>query len=226
MARNLFIDRVGTDATAEQTSKILEKEERGCGRRAPLTAEQQGLAEKYLPMAKALAKPLKRSWPLESEEFDSAALLALVEAAQSFDPARNVKFATFARYRIWGALRDVQRALVTAGWRTDMENAPTLSTLTYDAEERGRVLMTEPDPPVGQEFESVEFVEHWLRKLPLKHAAACREIYVNGRSQGEAAEHVGCSKSRLSYLHKEAMEILNDAWAYQARTAAKSLAKS
>ena len=53
-------------------------------------------------MAKSLAKPLKKNWPVEGEEFESAALMALVEAAQSFDPARNVKFATFARYRIWG----------------------------------------------------------------------------------------------------------------------------
>src|SRR5690349_5323240 len=71
--------------------------------RAPMTAEQQRLALKFLPMAKSLAKPLKASWPLAREEFESAALEALVEAAQSFDPSRNVQFATFARYRIWGA---------------------------------------------------------------------------------------------------------------------------
>lgn len=186
-------------------------------RRAPLTREQQGLASKYLPMARSLAKPLKRAWPLEGEEFDSAAMLALVEAAQSFDPARNVKFATFARYRIWGALRDVQRSLITSGWRSDLENAPTISSLSHDSEENGKVMGAEPDPPVGQELESVEFVECWLRKLPKRHAIACREIYLNGKSQGEAAEAVGCSKSRLSYLHKEALELINDAWDYQNR---------
>ncbi len=73
--------------------------------RHPLSAVQQGLAVRYLPMARALAKPLKRTWPSESDEFESAACLALVEAAQSFDETRNVKFATFARYRIWGALQ-------------------------------------------------------------------------------------------------------------------------
>ncbi|MGE3819132.1 MAG: sigma-70 family RNA polymerase sigma factor [Isosphaeraceae bacterium] len=192
------------------------------GRRVPLTDAQQGLAERYLPMARSLAKPLKRAWPLEGEEFESAAMLALVEAAQSFDPERNVKFATFARYRIWGALRDVQRALVTAGWRGDVENAPSVASLTHDAEERGRVLGTEPDPPVGQELESTEFVEHWLRKLPARHAAACREIYLRGKSQGEAALAIGCSKSRLSYLHKESIELINDAWDYQASLAVKN----
>jgi RNA polymerase sigma factor (sigma-70 family) len=195
-------------------------------RRGRLTEQQQVLAEKYLPMAKALAKPLKKNWPQEGEEFESAALLALVEAAQSYDESRNVKFATFARYRIWGALRDVQRGLVTAGWRSDMDNAPTVSSLTYGSEEEGLVLGSRPDRPVGEEFESVEFVEHWLRKLPTKHAAACLELFVNGCNQGEAAERLGCSKSRLSFLHKESIEILNEAWAYQARSEAKSLKKS
>jgi DNA-directed RNA polymerase specialized sigma subunit len=91
-------------------------------KRPPLTFEQQDLAKRYVPMARSLAKPLKAAWPLEREEFDSAAMVALVEAAQSFDPTRNVKFGTFARFRIWGALRDVQRGLITSGFYRDLEN--------------------------------------------------------------------------------------------------------
>ena len=142
------------------------------GGRIPLTDEQQGLAARYIPMAKALAKPLKYSWPNEGDEFEAAALLALVEAAQSFDPSRNVKFATFARFRIWGALRDVQRSLIASGWRGDLEHAPTLTSLTLDAEERGRVLGSEPDAPTGSEIEGVEYIESLFKKIPARHAAA------------------------------------------------------
>ena len=187
---------------------------KGKTKRTSLTTDQQVLAQKYLPMARALAKPLKRAWPAEREEFDSAALFALVEAAQSFDVSRNVKFATFARYRIWGALRDVQRALVTSGWKCDLENAPNITGLTYDSEERGRVLMAEPDRPIGQVYEGNEFVEKCLSNLPPKHATACREIYLNGKTQIEAANLLGCSKSRLSYLHKEGLEMIQERWAY------------
>ena len=98
-----------------------------------------------------------------------------------------------------------------------MEHAPSVSSLSYDAEDHGRVVGADPDAPIGAEIESVDYVESWLKKLPAKHAEACRQIYVHGRSQGEAANRVGCSKSRLSYLHKEAIEILKDAWEYQAR---------
>lgn len=225
-------DDESNHSSADARSKIANLENEpiepvpsGTRRRTPLTQAQQSLAQQYIPMARALARPLRRAWRNGGEDFESAALLALVEAAQSFDPSRNVKFATFARYRIWGALRDVQRGLIVNGWKSDIENSPTISSLAYDSEEHGRVLSANPDQPVGHELEAIDFVEHWLRKLPAKHALACREIYINGRNQGEAAEKVGCSKSRMSYLHAEALELINDAWSYQERLEAGKAAR-
>jgi RNA polymerase sigma factor (sigma-70 family) len=185
-------------------------------KREPLTEQQQALAVRYLPLARSLARTLKQNWPMETQEFDSAALLALVEAAQSFDPARNVKFATYARYRICGALRDVQRALIMQGWRDDLENAPKFMTLIATAEEFGEVMLCHPDRPVGEDVELADLLENWLKKLPPRHAAACRELYLNQKTQSETAEAIGVSKSRVSYLHREALEILNDIAMFQA----------
>ncbi len=168
-------------------------------------------------MAKSLAKPMKRTWPNEWPEFESAALLALVEAAQSFDPSRNVKFGTFARFRIWGALCDVQRSLIMAGWNADFLHAPSVFSITSDSEEHGRVLFSEPDPPVGEDAESAEFVDAWLRKLPPTHESACREIFVNGLNNCEAADRLRCSKSRLSYVRRESLVLLKDAYEYDER---------
>ena len=191
-------------------------------KRPPMSVERQNLAVRYLPMARSMAKMLKISWPNEVDEFDSAACMALVEAAQTYDPSRNVKFSTFARFRICGALRDVQRALIVAGWRGDMENAPMIRSLTAECEEHGRVVLGEADPPVGEELEAIETVENWLKKLPAQHEAACRHIYLHGKTQGEAAEALGCSRSRLSYIHKEAIDLLNDAWEQSARAEARA----
>jgi RNA polymerase sigma factor (sigma-70 family) len=196
---------------AEEKTKLAKKKRKKRNRRrAPMTEAQQELATRYLPLARALARPLKAAWPTETDEFDSAACLALVEAAQSYDPSRKVIFPTFARYRIWGALRDVQRDLITAGWRCDLEHAPVLTSLIEGIEEHGRVLNTEPDRPVEEELDSRDAVEHLLRKLPKQYAAACREIYVNNRTQSQAASMIGCSKSRVSYLLKESRAMLND----------------
>jgi RNA polymerase sigma factor (sigma-70 family) len=198
-----------TKSLSNPPSKIENKTRK---KRVPLTAEQQSLAVKYIPMAKSLAKPLMTSWPGKGEEFHSEALLALVEAAQSFDASRNVKFATFARYRIWGALRDVQRGMVLEYLKSNAEGAPPFGSLNPDSEELGIIIGAEPDRNIGEELEAIDFVEQWLKKIPPKHAAACREIYLNDRKQGEAAERLGCSKSRLSNLHSEALEYLKDAF--------------
>ncbi len=182
------------------------------GGRKPLTRAQQDLALKYLPLARSLAKPYKLSWPSSRDDFESAACLALVEAAEAFEPERNVKFATFARHRIWGALRDVQRGMVALGWRCDAKHAPHVGGMPRDPERHGRVLGLEHDNPVGSEMEAGETVEALLRRLPARHASACRQIYLNGKSQHEAARDLGCSQSRLSYIHREAMAILDGTW--------------
>jgi RNA polymerase sigma factor (sigma-70 family) len=194
--------------------------------RPPLTAAQSDLAERYVPLAKSLAKHLKYAFPDFADDIESAALFGLVEAAQSFEAPRGVKFATFARYRIIGALRDALRELVTAGFRDDVVGAPSVGSLWPGDEENGRVLLSAPVRPVGQAFDSTDFVEWCLDQLPERHRAACREIYLGGKTQGEAAAALGCSKSRLSYLHKESLEIVNDSLAYRERAEGLRLAKS
>jgi RNA polymerase sigma factor (sigma-70 family) len=184
-----------------------------------LTDEQQQLASRYMPMARSLAKPLKRSWPQDGHDFEAAAMLALVEAAQAFDSGRNVKFSTFARLRITGALKDLQRVMLALGFRSTARKAPRVVPLTLEAEERGCLLRVDYGDSVGDEVDAVDYVESWLRKLPPRHAAACREMYINGRSQGETAEFLGCSRSRVSNLHREARVMLNEVWDFDARHA-------
>lgn len=176
--------------------------------RSPLTPEQRTLCEKYIPMAKSLAKPLANAWPPHAEEFGAAALLALVEAAQSFDPSRNVKFATFARYRIWGALRDVQRGLVIEGYRHNPGEMPVVGSLSDSAEEFGTVVGRRPEPSVEEGLEMSDWMSWLFRVLPLKNREVCTLIYAYGKSQSETADAMQLSKSRVSYLHSEALDFL------------------
>lgn len=178
--------------------------------RGRLSDQQQELAVRYLPLARKLARPLKRSYPQDWEEFESAACLALVEAAEAFEPDRHVKFATFARTRIWGALQDVRRRRHSHG-RAGMTTV-SLSDLPQDAEARGRVLGTQPQGEVGAELDDLESIEGWLRKLPRGHAAACRQIYLHGKTHAQAARALGLSASRITYIHLEAIAMLNGTW--------------
>jgi RNA polymerase sigma factor (sigma-70 family) len=186
--------------------------------RQPLTEEQQELATHHLSLARALAGRMRYAWPGAQDEFESAALLALVQAAQAFDPTRGVKFTTFAHHRISGALRDLRRELYSRGGRGDVasQRAGTefheFQGLGIDAEAHGHLIGAEADEPVGTELENLDTIENWIRQLPRTHSLAFRHIYLDGKTKEETARLVGCSKAYLTRLHQEAITWLHQAY--------------
>jgi RNA polymerase sigma factor (sigma-70 family) len=185
--------------------------------RDPLTAEQRDLAARYLPLARTLARPYKRRWGFARDEFESAACLAVVEAAQSFDPSKGVPFATYARIRILGELRDVLREQVVSGYNDDAEDAPTVVSLFRNAEEKGRVLGPTPAPPVGHDLEAEEEFDVLMRGLPTKNERACRELYVHDQSKNQAAETLGVTRSGLESLRRDAIAMVNEVYSWNQR---------
>jgi RNA polymerase sigma factor (sigma-70 family) len=178
--------------------------------RPGLTDEQRGLASRYLPMAESLAKDFRTKQSIEREELRSTAYMALVQAARTFDPARKVNFATFARHRIRGALRDYLRYAISESWRTETGLRPIAQCVGPESERYGRMLGLSEEKPVGAEIESMEDVETWLARLPKQHALACRLIYLSGKNQDEVAAMLGCSRSHLCRMHQEALTWLID----------------
>jgi RNA polymerase sigma factor (sigma-70 family) len=174
-----------------------------------LSEEQRLLVMQYLPMADAVVQASCRSKPLiERDELQATAYMALVEAARSFDPTRNVNFATYARFHMTGALQDCERFQFAAGWRGDDRVRPNFQQLGRHAELYGTVIGKQPELPAGALTESIEAVEEWLTRLPIIQAWACRLLYVYGFSVADAAEHLGYSKSYFSRLHKDALAEL------------------
>lgn len=176
-------------------------------RRSPLSADQQLMASQHLSIARVLARQHSKRCGLDADELEGTASLALVEAAQTYNPARGIRFGTYARHRIDGAIRDSIRVMLTerrASEKKDFEDDeyPTRTRMgRFRFEDRDRDFV-----------DAVDTVENWLKKLPPQHAAACRQIYVEGLPQVKAADWLACSKSRLSALHKEAIAMLNGSW--------------
>ena len=50
------------------------------------------------------------------------------------------------------------------------------------------------------------------RKLPRKHGAAFRQIYLHGKTQHEAAAVLGVSQPRLCAMHRESLAMLDGSW--------------
>ncbi len=178
--------------------------------RSGLNDDQRGLAMRYLPMAQSLANGFSLRQNVERDDLRSTAYMALVEAARTFDPVRKVNFATFARHRIRGALRDYARFLLSENWRGKEAIRPSFQSLFRRAEDHGRVLGINGEMPAGTAIESMESVEKWLRSLPRTHAATCRLIYLGGKTQEEVAQLLGLSRGHISRMHSESLSFLID----------------
>ncbi|MBI5863567.1 MAG: sigma-70 family RNA polymerase sigma factor [Planctomycetes bacterium] len=86
-------------------------------RRTKSVTIRNELVERYLPLVDKLAEVLaRRLWPrVTSDELASAGYDGLIAAVNSFDPNRGVKFETYCRQRILGAIRDWQREIDPLG---------------------------------------------------------------------------------------------------------------
>jgi RNA polymerase sigma factor for flagellar operon FliA len=75
------------------------------------------LVELYVPLVHKIAEILaRRLWPrVTSDELASAGFDGLIGAVAAFDPGRGVKFETYCRQRIIGAIRDWQREIDPLG---------------------------------------------------------------------------------------------------------------
>ncbi|MEW6250559.1 MAG: sigma-70 family RNA polymerase sigma factor [Planctomycetota bacterium] len=80
-------------------------------------AARNALVEHYAPLVVKLAELIARKlWPrVSAEELASAGYDGLIGAVTSFDPRRGVKFETYCRQRIVGAIRDWQREIDPLG---------------------------------------------------------------------------------------------------------------
>jgi RNA polymerase sigma factor (sigma-70 family) len=199
----------GASATSDRP-KAAKKIRGPRAKRVELTPEQGALTERYLPLALSLARTIKLKWSEHRDDIDATARLALVEAAQAFNPKRGVKFPTFARFRIIGAIRDLERHLFNKAYPRQLPNIARAFHYVPGDVEGGALMLMSREAPVGTDVESADQVEHWLAALPPRHAEACREMYVAGRSQTEAARRIGLVKSRVCTLHAEALELLRN----------------
>ncbi|MBK9119351.1 MAG: sigma-70 family RNA polymerase sigma factor [Phycisphaerales bacterium] len=75
------------------------------------------LIEHYLPLVNKIAEIMaRRLWPrVTADELASAGYDGLIAAVSSFDQDRGVKFETYCRQRIVGAIRDWQREVDPLG---------------------------------------------------------------------------------------------------------------
>jgi RNA polymerase sigma factor FliA len=83
------------------------------GPRDLLTAEQERVMVEHMPIVQFIARRIHERLPqhVAIEDLYSAGVTGLLDAFGRFDPSKEVKFSTFAQFRIRGAILDSLRTL-------------------------------------------------------------------------------------------------------------------
>jgi RNA polymerase sigma factor for flagellar operon FliA len=106
-------------------------------RRTHSTDARNRLVEHYVPLVDKIAEIMaRRLWPrVSADELASAGYDGLIAAVSAFDPGRGVKFETYCRQRIVGAIRDWQREIDPLGRSgRNFERASNQAEERYQAE--------------------------------------------------------------------------------------------
>jgi len=116
-----------------------------------------------IPRAKTVARKYRGS--LDRDEAVSIALLTLVEIAPRFNPARGVKFTTFASRRIIGAIQDAQRE------NGGLLAVPRGMTVEYFQKTEGRPISNRHQRDFRVLDQAVKGLSKWHRIIILTFAA-------------------------------------------------------
>ena len=181
-------------------------------------------------MVHGLANRLRRELSLRGDLDDLIAFGfgGLLEARHRFDPARGVRFQTFAYHRVRGAMLDGVRKMSQLPRRAHerfqaaAETTPTAAPTALDkAFTRMTALSTatvfqgrfgnESPEAVLLKNESITRLLQALPSLSPRQRVLVRGFYFEGRSIDAMARELGISKSWASRLHTSALRELRDA---------------
>jgi RNA polymerase sigma factor FliA len=211
--------------------------------RAGAAGARDTLLERYLPLAKRLAASLYAKRTVDDIEFGDYLHLAytgLLEAMQRYRHEDAAHFATFATYRIRGAMLNGIPRMTEIGdqiaTRREMQRERTRSlqggdkpslqlagladlvigiALTYQLEEIAEAdelhLHSTTDPYASREYDDMQRrLRGILDRLPERERKIVYYHYFHQLPFDEIATLFELTKGRISQLHKLAIETLRD----------------
>lgn len=155
-------------------------------------AEVERLVTAHVALARKMARSFaRRVPPLWRDEFESAAMLALVDAAQQWEPERS-DFGPYLNCKINFCLIDTcrklfrrSRALPLAEW--------------YDA--------GYADPRGLDDADAFEAV---IRPVSFRQRSLLRAVYRDGLTLAQAGRAMGLSSSYPFHLHRQALDEIRE----------------
>lgn len=192
-----------------------------------LTDAQRALVEEHLWLVKCIAHSVMRRVPasVELDDLTQAGHLGLVQAAQKYaEEGQNASFATFARFRVNGAIADYLRSLdsvsrqmrhkITAGEANDFTEVD-LAELPKELETRG-----ETPEQAAMAVEFTEQLRSLFEGLSGRERTIIQHYYFHERTMSDIGHELGCKESRVSQMHKNILTKLRTNVTFLERQAA------
>ena len=219
---------VTTGAVATETESV--KKYMGEIKKTPLLSREQEqsatrneLVSSNLRFVVQVAKQYQ-GMGLELEDLIAFGNIGLFEAAERFDPTRNIKFITFSvwyvRAEITKALNDMGRTVRIPSHRTATEEYSTISTQTVIGEDEDsetyadRFLEAERDTSAQDLRDLRDAIATALSKLKPKEAEAVRLFYgielEYASCMDDIAEKLNVSNERARQLVRSGEEALRN----------------
>jgi RNA polymerase sigma factor for flagellar operon FliA len=173
------------------------------------------LIERYLPLARSLARRVRMvGSPLsDSDDLASAAVLGLIDAVDRFEPGRGVPFEAYAALRIRGSIIDELRRVDERGRSADVDATPRPVSLDGLVEEEWVQFLAASDE-VDAKFDHEDLcgrVQGALRTLPPRQREVLARYYGDSLTLREAGQRMGVSEARACQLHGRAIVNLRRA---------------
>src|SRR5580698_2918342 len=197
------------------------------------------LIESHLGYAHAIAADLAGKYPpnITRADLQGAAEFGLVQAARSYDPSKCVSFATFAYYRVRGAIFDEVRkswrashmrdgtdksssgefteAMQPRGTYASWEESESYSVsaggtylVSLDADAEPVSVATESPASLVLRKEESETIQSAMRRLPKRHRFVLHAHYYEDLSLVSIGRQLNLSKSWVSRIHSQALAMV------------------
>ncbi|MGM9572450.1 MAG: sigma-70 family RNA polymerase sigma factor [bacterium] len=193
---------LNTDFTVKKLEPAQEKELWHLYKNEGSVQARQDLIRSYLPLVFKLAKVFHLPSPLQLELVQEGTI-GLIEAVENFDPAREVHFSIYARFRIRGRMLNFLAAAQSgASISLDQPIGAAEEQLTW-AE---TVAADEPEPEEQVEEKLItERVLQTVERLPEKEQKIIQEVYLGQGEIKQVAEKLEISLPHFYRLQKKAI---------------------
>lgn len=183
---------------------------------SPLSEKERGDVARHRKLVCCIASKLCKHLrgAVDVQDLIQDGTFGLVQAIRKFDPDRGLKFSTYAKSRVRGAMLDAirNRDWVPRLVRQRDEPVVGLASLELVSEMKhgerkslAEVVAAKPDPTDSQKADAVDY---WIRPLRPDLRRIVRMRYLEGKSITAIAAGLGLTPSRVSQLHADAIREL------------------